>query len=67
MMLRDDLELAVTKEKLAGLQQQYELEQQDKSGSPTLHNLTLRSLKKLINQLTEEIVRYEAHTGQRAR
>jgi hypothetical protein len=67
MMLKNDLELSVTRKKLAGLKEQYELASQDESLNPIVRNLTTVSLKKLINQLTEEILRYEAHAGQRAR
>jgi hypothetical protein len=63
MMLKDDLELEVTKEKLAGLQKLYESSSRDKSGNLCTRELSLRSLKKLINQLTEEILRYEARAG----
>lgn len=67
MMLKDDLELSVTREKLAGLKEQYELASQDQNMNPLARTLTMRSIKKLINQLTEEIARYEAHAGQRIR
>jgi hypothetical protein len=63
MMLKDDLELSVTREKLAGLQEQYEATRKESGGDQHVRELTLRSFKKLINQLTEEIARYEAHAG----
>ena len=64
MMLKNDLELSVTRKKLAGLTEQYELACQDPTLNPTVRKLTKWSIKKLINQLTEEIVRYEAHASQ---
>jgi len=63
MILKDELELSVTREKLAGLQEQYEATRQETYGNQHVRELTLRSFKKLINQLTEEIARYEAHAG----
>jgi hypothetical protein len=63
MNLKDDLQLSATKEKLSGLQEQYEATRQETGGNQHLRELTLRSFKKLINQLTEEIARYEAHAG----
>jgi hypothetical protein len=63
MILKDELELSVTREKLAGLQEQYEATRQETDGNQHVRELTLRSFKKLINQLTEEIARYEAHAG----
>jgi hypothetical protein len=63
MILKDELELSVTHEKLSELQEQYEATQKDTGANKSARELTLRSLKKLINQLTEEIARYEAHVG----
>ncbi len=63
MILKNKLELSVTREKLAELQEQYEATQKETGGNKSARDLTLRSLKKLINQLTEEIARYEANVG----
>jgi hypothetical protein len=63
MNLKDELQLTVTKEKLSGLKDCYESIRQEKDGDAFVRDITLRSLKKLINQLTEEIARYEAHAG----
>jgi hypothetical protein len=61
MILSDSLELAVTRRKLAELQEQYDATRRETGGDPLARELTLRSLKKLLNQLIEEIARYEAH------
>ncbi|HEY4759201.1 MAG TPA: hypothetical protein VIH42_01335 [Thermoguttaceae bacterium] len=63
MNLQDELQLSVTKEKLSGLKERYESIRQETGGDEFVREVTLRSLKKLINQLTEEIARYEAHAG----
>ena len=63
MNLQDELQLSVTKEKLSGLKERYESIRQETGGDEFVREVTLRSLKKMINQLTEEIARYEAHAG----
>jgi uncharacterized small protein (DUF1192 family) len=45
------------------LEDRYEKIHREKSGDDHMRELTLQSLKKMINQLTEEIARYEAHAG----
>jgi len=62
MDLQDDLQLSVTKEKLSGLKECYESVRLETDGDKHVRELTLHSLKKLMNQLTEEIIRYEIHT-----
>lgn len=61
MTLRSRRELEVTKKKLRSLEQQYALTCQEEGEDPYVQELTLESLKRMINQLTEEIARYEAH------
>lgn len=61
MMLRNDTELANTREKLNELQHRYETLRNGAEPDPRLRDLSMRSLKRLINQLKEEIARYEAH------
>jgi hypothetical protein len=61
MTLRNDIELANTREKLRALEERYEARRRESSPDRQVHELTLQSLKRLINQLKEEIVRYEAH------
>ena len=61
MTLKNDIELANTRSKLRGLEEHYQARQQETPDDPHIQELTLHSLKRLINQLTEEIVRFEAH------
>jgi hypothetical protein len=56
-------ELEVTREKLRLLQEHYQSRLEDPTGHTHARELSLQSLKKTINQLTEEIARYEAHAG----
>jgi hypothetical protein len=66
MSIKDQDELRVTREKLIWLQQQYEAAKLRPSDNPTVLEWTLRSLKQAINQLKEEIVRFESHTDRPA-
>lgn len=52
--------------KLRELEQLYESKQREPSDEH-VRELTLRSLKKRINQFKEEIARYEAHADSPAR
>ena len=61
MSLKNDIELANTREKLARLEARYEQRHKETGGDAHVRELTLGSLKKMINQLTEEIVLYEIH------
>ncbi|NOS99172.1 MAG: hypothetical protein HOP29_00925 [Phycisphaerales bacterium] len=66
MTLIDDTELANTRGKLKELEMRYAARCHETPGNPHVHDLTLQSLRRLINQLKEEIARYEAHrTGRR--
>jgi hypothetical protein len=58
---QDDLQISVTKEKLADLKKCYETVSQGTEGDEFVRKLTLRSLKKAINQFTEDLIRLEAH------
>ncbi len=58
--LKNEIELNNTREKLRRLQQQYVAAQVRPIVNHQSRQLTLRSLKKLINQLTQEIVRFES-------
>ena len=60
MDLKDEREVAVTREKLRSLEERYRAVQQDAKGDAHVQELTLRSLKRMINQMKEEIARYEA-------
>ena len=67
MTLRNDVELANTKAKLRELEERYEARRNDENVEPRIRELTLFSFKKLINQLKEEIARYEASRRQSVR
>jgi len=60
MTLRSKRELEVTQEKLRGLEQQYATTLTSSEDNTYARELTLRSLRRTINQLKEEIARFEA-------
>jgi hypothetical protein len=59
--LQTERELANTQAKLLLLEEEYEAARNDSSEDEYLREVTMHSLKRLINQLKEEIARYEAH------
>ncbi len=61
MSLQDNQELETTRQKLLLLEDTYRAAERDSSGSPHTRELELRSLKQLMNQLREEIARFESH------
>ena len=67
MSLMNEQELSVTREKLRMLEESYAAARQDASGSRHAQELELRSLQRLINQLREEIARFEAREAATAR
>jgi chromosome segregation ATPase len=66
MELKDERELETTREKLRSLEERYESVSQDPGGDAHVQELTLRSLKQMINQMKEEIARYESRRSPRA-
>ena len=60
MSLKNDIELANTRTKLLRLERRYEELRNDTSEDEHVRELTMRSLKKRINQFKEEVVRFEA-------
>lgn len=60
MILKNDRELCNTQEKLRLLEAEYTETSNDLAEDPRVRQLSLQSLKKLINQLSEEIARYKA-------
>jgi len=60
MSLKNEIELANTRAKLARLEARYEALRNDRAEDEHVRELTLRSLKGTINQFKEEIARYEA-------
>jgi hypothetical protein len=63
MTLRSKREMEVTQEKLRGLERQYALALASSGDNASARELTLRSLWRTINQLKEEIARFEARAG----
>ena len=61
MSLMNDVELANTRAKLAELEARYEELRSDTVENEHVRQVTMRSLKRYINQFKEEIARYEAH------
>jgi flagellar biosynthesis chaperone FliJ len=61
MRLETIHQVETTRRKLALLEEHYEEVRQKPAADEHVRELTLRSLKKFINQLKEEIVRFEAH------
>jgi len=58
--LNNEREVANTRMKLARLEARYEALRRDANGDRRLRELSMTSLKRLINQFKEEIARYEA-------
>ena len=63
MTLKSLRELENTRKKLQELEQQYEAARNRPSASEHVKELTLHSLKRLANQLKEEIIRFECENG----
>ena len=61
MSLQNDFQLANTRRKLAELETHYDARRREQGGDEHLREISLRSIRRLINQLKEEIARYEAH------
>jgi hypothetical protein len=70
MELNDEREVEVTREKLRSLEARYRSVSQDPGDDAHTQELTLRSLKRMINQMKEAIARYESrrspHAGKSA-
>jgi hypothetical protein len=58
--LESEFEVQNTRDKLKLLLDRFEKSQREPSSNPYAKELSLRSLKNMINQLTEEIARFEA-------
>jgi hypothetical protein len=59
--LKNDVELANTRDKLRLLEESYEEVISEDTDDEELREAEMASLKRLINQFKEEIARYEAH------
>ena len=60
MGLKNEQELQVTKDKLRILAERLAAARREPSDNPRAHELSLRSLRRMMNQMTEEIARFEA-------
>ena len=60
-MLQNDRQLANTREKLRLLEESYKEVCTETGADEELREAEMESLKRFINQLKEEIARYEAH------
>jgi hypothetical protein len=63
MSLQSHRELQTTREKLQMLEERYEAEMRQVSGDRHVRELSMRSIKRLINQLKEEIARFESRSS----
>ena len=63
MKLQSHRELEATRAKLRLLEDRYEANLREQGGDENVRQLSARSLKRLINQLKEEIVRFESHAS----
>jgi hypothetical protein len=63
MSLQSPRELEATREKLRLLEERYEAEKRETGGDEHVRELSMRSLKRLINQLKEEIQRTESRSS----
>ena len=61
MAITSQEELKVTREKLSWLENEYEAAKVRPAKNGRAREWTLRSLRQAINQLKEEIVRFESH------
>ncbi len=63
MSLQSKRELETTRKKLHELEQLFAKTEADSVQSDYTRDLMLRSLRRTVNQLKEEIARFEAHTS----
>ena len=66
MTLQSHRELEVTREKLRLLEARHEASRLERGGDQHVRELSMRSIKRLINQLKEEIARFEARGSVKA-
>ena len=62
MSITSKRQLENTRAKLRRLEAHYELCAMQPSDEPELNEMSLRSVRRIINQLKEEIARYETRT-----
>ena len=66
MNLQSHRELEATRGKLRLLEERYEANKHEQGGNEHVRELSMKSLKRLINQLKEEIARFESRSALRA-
>jgi hypothetical protein len=62
MALQSQRELEATREKLRILESRYEAESREECEDHHVRELSMRSLKRMINQMKEEIARFESRS-----
>ena len=67
MSIRTRRELEATREKLQVLEDYYETSRRKEGLNAQAREAILRTTKRMLNQLKEEIVRFEAHLGTHAK
>jgi hypothetical protein len=65
MSLQSRRELEASREKLRLLEERYEANEREQVGDEHVRQLSKRSLRRLINQLKEEIARFESRSTTR--
>lgn len=65
MNLQSHRELELTREKLRLLEERYKANKREQGGDEHVRELSMRSLKRLINQLKEESARFESRSSPR--
>ena len=63
MSLQSRRDLKATREKLRLLEERYEANKRQDSGDEHVRELSMRSLRRLINQLKEEIARFKSRSS----
>jgi len=63
MTLHDKVELETTRQKLRVLEEHYESEKRATGGDEHVRELSMRSIRRIINELKEEIARFQAHVS----
>lgn len=61
MRIESRIQYEATRQKLRLLEEAYEAKRRKEDGDPHVRELTLSSLDRMIKQLKEEIVSFEAH------
>jgi len=60
MILRSEREAELTRQKIAGLEEQFARASAEPAVNVYVQELTLRSLRRTINQMKEDIIRFES-------